>query len=283
MEKLELDFGEDTFDCMVCGDVLEHLREPEQFLRRARGWLSTDGCVVVSLPNVRHHSVVSSLLEGNWSYEPAGLLDETHLRFFTRRDMVDLFERAGFQITNVQIVPGPGYEEWHQSGCPGEVRVGRLHIADTAPEEAEEFFVYQYLLVAQPGEAPTNDTSKTNGKEFLGHHAAKSAARKPAEQVRPARRSVCVATASETEGPSNSRETDLTLRISFLGNFEQDWSTERYAADALERVGHAVNRIHEYGVKNAAEVIEHIREFHADCLIFFKGRIGVDHAMQAPS
>ena len=92
-----------------------------------------DGCVVASLPNVRHHSVVSALLEGNWSYEPAGLLDETHLRFFTRRDMVDLFEQAGFQVAEVQIVPGPGYEEWRRSGRPGEVRVGRLHIADTPP------------------------------------------------------------------------------------------------------------------------------------------------------
>ena len=105
-------------------------------------------------------------LEGNWSYEPAGLLDETHLHFFTRRDMVDLFERAGFEIVDMQVVPGPGYEEWRQSGCPDEVRVGRLHIAGTAPEEAEEFFVYQYLLVAQPRElkrtaTPTRATSNS--------------------------------------------------------------------------------------------------------------------------
>ena len=163
-EALELSFEHGTFDCVVCGDVLEHLRDPERFLERVRGWLVPDGRVVASLPNVRHHSVVSALLDGNWSYEPAGLLDETHLSFFTRRDMVDLFERAGFQVAELRIVPGPGYEEWRRSGCPGEVRVGRLHIADMPPEEAEEFFVYQYLIVATPRKAaPAAPSFAENG------------------------------------------------------------------------------------------------------------------------
>ncbi len=134
----------------MCGDVLEHLREPERFLRRVCRWLGPDGRVVASLPNVRHHTVVSALLEGNWSYEPAGLLDATHLHFFTRRDMVDLFEHAGFHVDELRIVPGSGYDQWRQFGCPGAVQVGRLRIADIPPEEAEEFFVYQYLVVASP-------------------------------------------------------------------------------------------------------------------------------------
>ena len=67
-----------------------------------------------------------------------------------------------------------------------------------------------------------------------------------------------------------------TLQIAFLGNFEQPWSTEGYAADALERVGHVVHRIHEYGVASAADVLGRIEQFQADCLLFFKGRIGVD-------
>jgi 2-polyprenyl-3-methyl-5-hydroxy-6-metoxy-1,4-benzoquinol methylase len=137
-----------SFDCIVCGDVLEHMRDPERFLRRARSWLVSEGVVVASIPNVRHHSVVSSLLEGNWTYEAAGLLDETHLNFFTRRDMLDLFGRAGFRVDGLRAVPGPGYEEWRERGRPGEVKAGRLHIADMPPEEAEEFYIYQYLLTA---------------------------------------------------------------------------------------------------------------------------------------
>ena len=57
-----------------------------------------DGRLVASIPNVRHHSVVRSLLEGNWTYESAGLARPTHLRFFTRREIEKLFFRAGFAI-----------------------------------------------------------------------------------------------------------------------------------------------------------------------------------------
>jgi Methyltransferase domain/Glycosyl transferases group 1 len=261
VERLELPFEDAAFDCVVCGDVLEHLRDPERFLQRTRSWLAKDGRIVASLPNVRHHSVVSALLEGNWSYEPAGLLDETHLRFFTRRDMFDLFEQAGFEVAELQIVPGPGYEEWRRSDCPGEVRVGRLHIADARPEDAEEFFVYQYLIVARPGKAaPTRDFAES-AKGFYeknGNGAANIAPR------------------YNTVDPSEARPLAGGLRVAFLGNFEQAWSTEGYAADALNRMGHTVHRIHEYGVASASEVLEQIQRFQADCLLFFKGRIGVD-------
>jgi spore maturation protein CgeB len=260
-ETLELPFGDGAFDCVVCGDVLEHLCEPGEFLRRVRSWLAPDGCIVASLPNVRHHSVVSALLEGNWSYEPAGLLDETHLHFFARRDMIDLFERAGFRIENLQVVPGPGYDEWRQMGRPGEVRVGRLQIADNLPEEAEEFFVYQYLIVARPnGPAERKGAVVSAGRDVETVGLSAAAAIRIAGATRPA-------------GP---RESEGALRIAFLGNFEQSWSTEGYAADALERVGHLVHRIHEYGVVSAEEVLNRIDQFRADCLLFFKGRIGVD-------
>ena len=80
---------------------------------------------------------------------------------------------------------------------------------------------------------------------------------------------------------------NTTHRISFLGNFDLAWSTERYAADALECLGNAVNRIHEYDVASASDAIDQIEEFRADCLLFFKGRIGVDprdaHAVLSPN
>ncbi|WP_422931709.1 class I SAM-dependent methyltransferase [Singulisphaera sp. PoT] len=148
-ERLEPDSLQGPFDCVVCGDVLEHLRDPAGMLGRARGWLSPDGVLVASLPNARHHSVVNALLGGNWTYEAAGLLDETHLQFFTRRDMEDLFREAGFRVDRVGIVPGPGHDEWRSEGCPGEVRAGPLHISEMPPEDAEEFFVYQYLWTAR--------------------------------------------------------------------------------------------------------------------------------------
>lgn len=150
VEEMEFPFTPATLDAIVCGDVMEHLREPGRLLRQAASWLRPDGCLIASIPNVRHHSVVRGLLEGNWTYEPAGLLDQDHLRFFTRRGIEQLFARTGFQIRQMQVVPGPGYEEWNRNGRSGDVKVGRLHIGGLAPQEAEEFYVYQYLVVAAP-------------------------------------------------------------------------------------------------------------------------------------
>jgi len=153
-EQLDEEIEPTSFDCIICGDILEHLREPDQFLKQARNWLTDEGCLVASIPNVRHHSVVASLLAGNWTYESAGLLDQDHVRFFTRREIEKLFYRAGFRIDALRIVPGPGFEEWNRSGQPGEVQAGRLQIGGLSPEEAEEFYVYQYLVQAVPEKQP---------------------------------------------------------------------------------------------------------------------------------
>ncbi|MGQ9574148.1 MAG: methyltransferase domain-containing protein [Thermoguttaceae bacterium] len=137
-------------DCIVCGDILEHLREPEAFLRRALGWLVPGGILVASIPNVRHLSVLEALLEGDWTYEPAGLLDRDHLRFFTRRDIERLFSEAGFALVGLDRVPGPGHAAWSARGRPGNVDGTRLRLRGLPAQEAEEFFIYQYLVRAVP-------------------------------------------------------------------------------------------------------------------------------------
>lgn len=150
---VETDHGElpdAFFDCIVCADVLEHLRHPEKLLTRLRRTLKTDGCIALSLPNVQHHSILTGLLNGDFTYEPAGLLDEDHLRLFTRREVEKMLFRSGFQIRESQIVPGPGWNEWHQSGSPGEVRIGGLAISGLDREHAENFFAYQFLICATP-------------------------------------------------------------------------------------------------------------------------------------
>ena len=132
-----------------------------------------------------------------------------------------------------------------------------------SPAEAEEFFVYQYLIVAAPVDAIA--IRHVNGTSNGSHEKIGNGSLKKPDGLFPAIAGRCEPAAC-AEG----------LRIAFLGNFEQAWSTEGYAADALERVGHTVHRIHEYGVASATEVLEQIERSRADCLLFFKGRIGVD-------
>lgn len=90
-------------DCLVLGDVLEHLEDPWAFLARTPPLLSAEGVVVASVPNVEHWSLLLRLLRGEWGYEESGLFDRTHLRWFSARSLVEAFRAAGYQP--LDIVP----------------------------------------------------------------------------------------------------------------------------------------------------------------------------------
>jgi len=94
--------------------------------------------------------VISGLIDGNWTYERAGLLDGDHVLCFTRRELEKLLYRTGFEIVERTAIPGSGYEDWRQSGDPRTVRIGNLSIAGLARVDAEEFFIYQHLVRSQP-------------------------------------------------------------------------------------------------------------------------------------
>lgn len=104
VDELDLSeiFGTERFDVIVAGDVLEHLTDPASTLRRLRPLLAHGGSIVASIPNVAHGSVRLNLLNGDFQYTDVGLLDRTHLRFFTRRSMLSLFEDAGFVVVETQ-------------------------------------------------------------------------------------------------------------------------------------------------------------------------------------
>ncbi len=94
-------FGESRFDCIIYGDVLEHLRDPWAVLRRHTAWLNQDGIMLVCIPNVEHWSFAQRLLTGGFRYEPHGLFDVTHLRWFSLNTMLDALRRAGLHVQDV--------------------------------------------------------------------------------------------------------------------------------------------------------------------------------------
>jgi len=85
-------------DCWVFGDVLEHLRDPWRVLAEVRRVLAPGGCVVTSIPNAQHWSVQARLNMGAFQYEATGLMDRTHLRWFTRQTMLEMFAQAGLRV-----------------------------------------------------------------------------------------------------------------------------------------------------------------------------------------
>ncbi len=99
----EADLPAHAFDCIYFNDVLEHMIAPERALRYAKGLLASNGVVVASIPNVRSlRTLYQVVVQGNWEYEDYGILDRTHLRFFTRSSIVKMFEREGFFVRSIR-------------------------------------------------------------------------------------------------------------------------------------------------------------------------------------
>jgi 2-polyprenyl-3-methyl-5-hydroxy-6-metoxy-1,4-benzoquinol methylase len=104
LETVELAtvFEPRSFEVVIFGDVLEHLRDPLPVLRSVRALLSPGGSVLVSTPNVAHGDVRLALLSGQFRYNKLGILDETHTRFFTAESLVDFARDAGFVVADLR-------------------------------------------------------------------------------------------------------------------------------------------------------------------------------------
>lgn len=105
-DVLEADLGDAQFDAIIFADVLEHLPWPVSTLKRYLRWLAPDGSVIISLPNVGLWSVRLAHLLGRWEYDETGVLDRTHLRFFTRKSARWLVSEAGLHIVKSTYNPG---------------------------------------------------------------------------------------------------------------------------------------------------------------------------------
>jgi len=96
--------GEELFDRIVMGDVIEHLRAPERLLRQLRPLLADGGRLIASVPNVAHADLRLLLMQGRWPYQPLGLLDRTHVRFYTPDSLRELLEATGWEIARDERV-----------------------------------------------------------------------------------------------------------------------------------------------------------------------------------
>ena len=139
----------EKFDVVMCADVLEHLRDPRPLLTLLQQFLNDSGCVLMSLPNATHLSVVASLMAGRFPYQTKGLLDTTHLRVFGREDIDALLRECGLvwqRWENVKVEPAQAElsHYWNQ-----------LEAADQEFLRAKcaDGLVYQHVVRSYPSHA----------------------------------------------------------------------------------------------------------------------------------
>ena len=139
IEVLDLHFDRGYFDYVIMGDVLEHLYDPWGVVSKVRHYIKDGGYIIASLPNIRNWRIMKNLiLKGEWEYTDAGLLDNTHLRFFTKKSIIKLFEDNGFG--EIEIVPA--FKTKSKKNKSNLINVLTLGLF-------EEFLTGQYIVKAR--------------------------------------------------------------------------------------------------------------------------------------
>lgn len=136
------------FEVIIFADILEHLADPAAVLARFTALLAPGGLVVVSVPNVAHWYVRLNLLRGRFDYGQRGILDRTHLRFFTLRTARRFLEEAGFRIDALDSTPLPLPLVWRWT-APGQA-LSFLHaFGDLLARRWKTLFAYQFIFAAR--------------------------------------------------------------------------------------------------------------------------------------
>ena len=140
VETMELPLAHSTFDAILCGDLIEHLRDPEALLVRMHALLRDGGRLVLSTPNVANWAMRLSLLGGRWRYTERGILDRTHLHLYTRSTLIETLQGAGYKVAAFDFtVPVP---------LVGTEAVERL--AHAFGRLRPQLFAYQFIVAAEP-------------------------------------------------------------------------------------------------------------------------------------
>jgi 2-polyprenyl-3-methyl-5-hydroxy-6-metoxy-1,4-benzoquinol methylase len=142
-----------TLDAVLLADVLEHMYNPWDVMVKLRPYVSPTGQLVLSIPNVRNLWLMDELSKGNWTYESSGLLDITHIRFFTRKEMIKFVEETGYRVVQARYsIDGRLASLWQQhqgSAGPFNIDLERMTLKNVTRDELVELCSVQYYLLLE--------------------------------------------------------------------------------------------------------------------------------------
>lgn len=144
-----------TLDGVLLADVLEHMYNPWQVMVKLRDYLSPRGQVVISIPNVRNLALMGDLAEGHFTYLPAGLLDITHIRFFTLREIRKLCRETGYKEVLKLNTIDPSLDDLFERAKPAlpcNIEIGRMLLKNVSYEEMLELCTLQFFLLLEKDE-----------------------------------------------------------------------------------------------------------------------------------
>ena len=151
LEKEGIAFG--SVDTVVMADVLEHMYDPWHVMVNLKPYLSPDAQVILSIPNTRHLGLMQGLLDrGMWTYAEKGLLDITHIRFFTLKEIANFLSQTGYRMEFVNHFLDAGlatFYEQNKSNPDINIRLGRVALEKVTPKELAELCTWQFFIRAR--------------------------------------------------------------------------------------------------------------------------------------
>lgn len=152
-------FPRKSYDHVVCADVLEHLRDPAYVLKQLPDLLNRNGNILISIPNIAYAGLILELISGRFSYRDEGLLDHTHLRFFTKTSSLDLLQTLSYTIVEVDRVHLPFEMSEFASIVEQADPVLRDRLLALPDSD-----VYQYIITAEPSSSDPDKLSLNPGR-----------------------------------------------------------------------------------------------------------------------
>lgn len=154
----EIDFAvagiaKGSIDTVILADVLEHMYNPWRALEKIKPLLSEEGIILASIPNIRNLMIIQQLVNGVWHYEGAGILDITHIRFFTKLGIVELFTQTGYHITELNYNIDPRCQQLLQTDSQDQtvnISTDKFVIKEIKDEDVREFATLQFFIRAIP-------------------------------------------------------------------------------------------------------------------------------------
>ncbi len=143
-----------SIDTVVAADVLEHMYDPWHTLVNLKPYLTPDAQLIISIPNSRHIHLIAKLADqGMWTYEERGLLDITHIRFFTLNEMAAMLAQTGYKLELVSHFMDPSFQEFYEAAKNKpeiNIRVGRMSLEGITAQELTELCTWQFFIRARP-------------------------------------------------------------------------------------------------------------------------------------
>ena len=232
----------EKFEVIICADVLEHLRDPRPLLEKLPVFLMDGGCVLMSLPNASHLTIVASLLGGRFPYQKNGLLDNTHLRFYGREDLDALLRECGFLWQNwhtVQVDPAQAELKQYWNDLEESDR-------EFLKARCADGMVYQHVVRAFPTSATghLNKLQKDLMELEQSHRAEVSRMNEKFETETQAWLSEQATVAERTKLQAQQKELEFNSQMNSLLEVQKNTqNTLAWTADQLDNHKHSMQEL----------------------------------------